>query len=300
MLKNKERRVLLGFVAAVVVLGFPMLLDRLCGLESNKIASLDAFSVLEFQRDVAQRWATVTQDTRLQELCGDLASSDYLTVSFFSTTCGRATLTHNLTERWPMVLRFPWQQIMIGALFSIVLLKGLRRLAIVYLTLALWGMSTLIVLPPRYLLQLCPVFMIVPVLGVGRIFKSLPGFLQLGFGVGLFAFGLNNPRTPLRNITDHGLQREAFNSVFSALDPGDGLVDCTSTGLGLSLFPEFSLLIRPERGSGIPSTVCLETVENNAHPSVVLMTNVEQPNRAPILFLEENSVFLYRFSVNPN
>ena len=132
--------------ALPIVLFSPMLMEWL--VDWDPAHKLSWEQQRYFQQQVAQRWATITQDQQLLKWCQGLPAASYWSPEFLFETCSRATLTHNI-ERF--MLRSPLSPLFIAAL----ILWARERWALALAVLPLWTMAALTVMPQRYLIWVC-------------------------------------------------------------------------------------------------------------------------------------------------
>lgn len=268
--RNPKMRIQQILLFISVIWGVPELLDLWCALEPEKLAAHHVGMLHDFQQSVAQRWALVGTDLRMAKLCEPIAQSDFLTLSFLGTDCARAILSHNLTERWPLVLYFPWWQLWGGAVLSVLLCRGSLGWTIGLGALGLWVASALTVLPPRYLLQLGPLMMVFLCVGLGRLSGGLPQSVFPIFGMLLFAFGYNRPPPQVKSVFEHALWETDWQGLNQRIPVGTAaILDCSSGGLGLGLYPQHRLALRPERDQAQAAQLC----EGTLPASLVIRTD---------------------------
>lgn len=240
-----------GFLifALSFVIVIPSVFDFISGLESIKIDALGWAEKQEFQQSVAYRWATRTQDHRMMALCHDVPIEQFLVPSFLATDCARGILSHNLAHRWPMVFSaFPYASSLL-IILSLVVGSALKRGFILYTLGALWVISALSVLPPRYLIQFAPLLLIVIGLGLGALLSIIR---QPYIWVVLLAGGVSSlliqPNLSAE-VFEQGITRSDIQKVTRVISSNEPILDCSGTGLGLLLYPKHPIIGSPSKGA---------------------------------------------------
>ena len=216
------------FVIAVpIVLAAPMLMEWL--VDWDPAHKLSWEQQRYFQQQVAQRWATVTQDPLLLRWCQGLPAASYWTPEFLLETCSRATLTHNI-ERF--MLRSPLSPLLMGAL----MLWAKERWLLVLAALPLWSLAALTVMPQRYLIWSLPLIVLPIALAVGRMGNTIAALV---FGMLLNGQSLH-PQL-LRQAEEHGLSDIESIRALVSTKPST-ILDCTPKRYTMVLLPMENVL----------------------------------------------------------
>ena len=127
-------------------------------LGSIKEHEITVFEKRIYQQDVALRWVQITRNERMKNMCEDMNSSDFWTISFWTEDCSRAVVSDNLYRRFQP--RIPMTLSSFALVLILVLLLHRRNILIWIILLGygipLWALSASTPFAVRYTIFVVP------------------------------------------------------------------------------------------------------------------------------------------------
>ena len=205
--------------------------------------------VLEFQRDVVQRWS-LGDDRQLTMMCRELNQSDFLQLSFLPTDCAQAILSHNWWKQLPQFMPFSMN---LYAVLTLILLllsffssgQARRGIYALFAFLQVYFWARIMPLPIRYLPSIAIVLIPIFPLCLGVIEEKMNSF-RWGFRlmVALCCFFYfypdqdeNRQRSTFRQQeqTEYWTFWQQFQKQYTE---GDRFLDCSEMGLNSLILPK--------------------------------------------------------------
>ena len=127
-------------------------------LGSIKEHEITVFEKRSYQQDVALRWVRITRNKRMKNMCENMTSSNFWTVSFWMEDCSRAVVSDNLYRRFQP--RIPMTLSSFAIVLILVLLLYRRNILIWIILLGygipLWALSASTPFAVRYTIFVVP------------------------------------------------------------------------------------------------------------------------------------------------